>query len=372
MKVFKAAISLLFAGFASGATIAAPIQVKVAFVEALAPKDTTSSERFQKEYEAAVAIGKTHSKVELEKCGYEINETLVFYDASDSIQALENAKKLSQDGAWLFVGPRRSNHYLLLAQGAPDIPSVSIMASAKEIAELGPLHLSLAPQNNAMAKAAAANANVLSAKKSPTYLSVVSGDCVACVDFAKDFSGYAEKEGLIKLGEFNVTGDSPNLSDVISIVKAKKPDFILLPNYSKVSAVIIHALMPVHPNAVFIGGDGWGDSKFGFVQNNDNVGTAKGFTVRGFPPHSIGLSKFDLGKRVLKDPAAYKIASGTSLAIVKSFDGLTKVLCTKHPKDAKSFAAAFNDLGRQSLSAPWGVSIYSLKSGDIVYSETRK
>jgi ABC-type branched-subunit amino acid transport system substrate-binding protein len=372
MRRFAAVIALQLGIAATQTTFAAPIKVQVAFVEALAPKDTTSSERFQKEYEAAVAIGKSHSQAALSKCGYDVSEKLVFYDASDSVQALEQAKKLSAEGSWLLVGPRRSNHYLLLVKGAPEIPSVSIMASAKEISELGALHLSLAPANNTMAKVAAATAKDKSKRQSPTYLSVVSGDCVTCVDFAADFSKHAETEGLLKLGELIVTGDSPNLKEVVAIIQKQKPDFVLLPNYSKVSAAVIHAVMPVHPKVIFIGGDGWGDAKFGFIQNNDNVGSAKGFTVRGFPPHSVGLEKFELGKRVLKDTAADQIASGSSLAIIKAFDGLTKILCEKYPKDSREFAKAFSEVGQKHLSAPWGVSIYSLKSGDIVYSKTRK
>lgn len=367
------AFTFLHIGIITSQTaLGAPIKVQVAFVEALAPKDTTSSERFQKEYEASVAIGKTHSQAELAKCGYEISEKLVFYDASDSVQALEQAKKLSEEGSWLLVGPRRSNHYLLLVKGAPATPSVSLMASAKEISELGNLHLSLAAENSSMAKVAAEKAKDQSNRKSPTYLSVVSADCVTCVDFARDFAKHAEKEGLSKVGEISVTSDSPDLKEVISIVKKQKPDFVLIPNYSKVSAAVIHAVMPIHPKTVFIGGDGWGDSKFGFVQNNDNVGSAQGFTVRGFPPHSVGLEKFELGKRALKDPAAAHLASGSSLSIIKTFDGLTKILCEKRPKDSQSFAKAFSEAGRKNFSAPWGVSIYSLKSGDIVYSETRR
>lgn len=372
MRRIAAAIILQIGIALSQSALAAPVKVQVAFVEALAPKDTTSSERFQKEYEAAVTIGKSHSQAELSKCGYEVSEKLVFYDASDSVQALEQAKKLSADGSWLLVGPRRSNHYLLLAKGAPATPSVSIMASAKEISELGPLHLSLSPANSSMAKVAAAKAKDKTNRKSATYLSVVSGDCVTCADFAKDFTKYAENDGLIKLGELVVTGDSPDLKEVVSIIQKQKPDFVVIPNYSKISAAIIHAVMPVHPKAIFIGGDGWGDAKYGFIQNNDNVGSAQGFTVRGFPPHSVGLQRFELGRHVLNDTAADQIASGSSLAIIKTFDGLTKILCEKRPKDSHAFAKAFSDVGRKYLSAPWGVSIYSLKSGDIVYSETRK
>lgn len=67
-------------------------------MEALAPKDTTSSQRFQNEYELAVQTAKDHLKVPLEKCGYRISENKSFYDASDTLQALEKAKAAKDQG----------------------------------------------------------------------------------------------------------------------------------------------------------------------------------------------------------------------------------------------------------------------------------
>ena len=126
--------------------------VKIVFMEALAPKDTTSSERFQKEYEYAIQTAKDLTKSKIEKCGYAIADEKSFYDASDTLQALEKAKKAQNEGAWLVVGPRRSNHYLLVSKGADQTATVSIMASAKEIYELDSHNLTLVQPNAALAK----------------------------------------------------------------------------------------------------------------------------------------------------------------------------------------------------------------------------
>jgi len=355
----------------SQAAISAPIKVQIAFVEALAPKDTTSSERFQKEYETAVAIGKAQAQKELSSCGFELSTKLVFYDASDSLQALEQAKKLAQENVWLLVGPRRSNHYLLFAKGAPETPTVSLMASAKEVSDLGSLHVSLAPTNKKMAQVAVGKLKDIDHSSGTAFLSVVSEDCVSCVDFEKEFSIEAQKEGVKKLGVIKLAGESPSLEEVKEKVKALKPPFLLVPNYSKLSAAIIHAVQPLSPDTLFIGGDGWGDTQFGFVQNNDYVGKARGFTVRGFPPHQIGLNQFTLGNS-LPTETATQIASSSSLAILKALDGLTQILCEKKPKTKESFFNSFKKLSGKKFNAPWGVSVYSLKDGNIVYAETRR
>lgn len=49
--------ALVLAIFPAFATAATPIKVPVSFIEALSPKDTTSSERFRAEYQNAVQLG---------------------------------------------------------------------------------------------------------------------------------------------------------------------------------------------------------------------------------------------------------------------------------------------------------------------------
>jgi hypothetical protein len=357
-------------------------KVPIHFIEALAPNDTTSSKRFQIEYENAVSLSLEISKEKLSQCGYKLEQTFSFYDASDSIQALEKGKLAETEGAWFLVGPRRSNHYLLLSKGTPHTPSVSLMASSKEVQALEPFHFSLSAANEQMAKKAALHAKTLTQKQKPSYATIVSTDCVSCIDFAKTFEGEASKLSFQTWGpkaqtskdfssvRFEVLGDNPNMDRIKEAFKASAPDFILIPNYSKVSAVIIKALMPLVPNAIFIGSDGWGDTRFGFIQNNDNLEGAKGFTVRGLPPVEKGLIQVDLGKLILKNSATPAISSSSSLAIVKVVDGITKLLCSEKPATKTQFKGAFVKNGKKYFSNPWGVSVFNLQEGNIVFHKS--
>jgi hypothetical protein len=368
--------------YAAGLAKVSLTKIPIHFIEALAPNDTTSSKRFQIEYEKAVSLSLENSKEKLSQCGYKLEQTFSFYDASDSIQALEKGKLAETEGAWLLVGPRRSNHYLLLSKGSPSTPSVSLMASSKEVIALEPLHLSLSVSNEQMAKKAAQQAKSLFEKQRPTYTTIVSADCVSCVDFVKAFDSEASKlsfhawtpKDLISKSTtsvgFEVLGDNPNLDKIKEAFKASAPDFILVPNYSKVSAVIIKALMPLAPNTIFIGSDGWGDTRFGFIQNNDNLEGAKGFTVRGLPLVEKGLAQFDLGQLILKSSGSSAISSSSSLAIVKVVDGITKLLCSENPTTKTQFRDAFVKSGKQYFSNPWGVSVFNLREGNIVFHKS--
>jgi hypothetical protein len=355
-------------------TLAPRIPVRVAFVEALAPRDTTSSERFLRDYERAIATAKSATEERLKGCGYELQTSTSFYDAGDPVQAREGAERSAKSGSWLIVGPRRSNHYLLLAQGAAQVPTVSLMASAKEVDELGPLHLSLSPTNSIMAKVAAAGAmRSASRAKRRTYLSVVNEDCVSCVDFAASFDVHAKKLGLNKLGELRVSGDVPETTAIRAQIEALKPGVVLLPNYSKSAAHVIAALEGVKTKPFFVGGDGWGDSKYGFIQNGEQLDSALGVTVRGLPPVEEGMQSFALGKRLTKSekPGAMPW-SGPGLAILRLLDKTADLLCQKRPSTADQFKEVFKQFGKKTYSAPWGVSVYQLEKGALTFQGMRK
>lgn len=351
------------------------IQVKVAFMEALAPKDTTSSERFQKEYEFAVQTGKNLTKDTLKKCGYELVEDKVFYDASDNLQALEQARKSEASGAWLIIGPRRSNHYLLAVKGAPETPSISIMASAKEVFELNPMHLTIAQSNQKMALIAAQEIQrKFKNRKSIGYISIVSQDCVSCLDFAESFDLAAKKLKLIKADDHRFTGDQPDITSLEKVFAEKKPQVVLLPNYSKESAYLMGIISRWNPNIFFVGGDGWGDAKYGFVHNSPQLSKTSGMTVKGFPPADKGLQYFQLGKEILRDPtlAVAFPTSGSAQALLKSLEDVSRFLCQHRPANKQEFAKSFKQSGKQSFKSPWGVSIYKLAEGEIVFDKTVK
>lgn len=344
------------------------VKVPLFFIEALAPKDSTSSERFTKDYQGAIDLGKRLTKDQLEKCGYELETTSFFYDANDPIQAREQAEKAVKQGAWLLVGPRRSNHYLLLVKGAEETPTLSIMASASEVRDLGPLHTTMSPLNSEMAEIAAK----ILAKKFPNskYISITSEDCITCKDFSAAFSKKASTLGISETKAVSITGELPAAEAIVADVKSLKPRFILLPNYSKTSSYLIAAIHKVDPKIYFVGGDGWGDSKFGFIQAGQDIGTAEGLTVRGFPPAEEGLKSFKLGKLALKD--ANRPTSGPSMAILKAIEGTALILCKSKPKSSEKFKEAFIASSAEKYAAPWGVSLYGLKNGEIAFKETKR
>lgn len=372
MKLITIIISLVLS-IITHAEVKSLMPVKVSFMEALAPKDTTSSDRFQKEYEYAIQTGKELTREKIKKCGYEIIDEKVLYDASDNLQALEQAKKSEATGAWLIIGPRRSNHYLLAVKGAPETPSVSIMASAKEVFELGSLHLSLAQSNKKMAEVLVKEASS-KFKKQAKYISVVSEDCVACIDFAESFDQTAKSLSLQKIHELKFTGEQPDLSSLETIVKSNKPDFILFPNYSMVSAYAMGIISKWDPKIYFLGGDGWGDAKYGFVHNSPQLSKINGMTIKGFPPTNKGLEFFPLGREILKNPSLATAfpASGSAQALLKAMEDLSAFLCKFKPKNKTEFAQTFKQKGSQYFKNPWGVSVYKLSQGEIVFDKTVK
>ena len=334
--------------FAVNAPSQKPTPVKLSFIEALDPKDTTSSKRFQDEYELAIKLGIENSSTRLKACGYQFEASQYFYGASDPIQAKEQAESSVKNGTWLIVGPRRSNHYLLLAAGAPETPTVSLMASSDDVANLGPLHLSMSPLNSEMAAVLATELNRRFPKSKQTrYVSIVSYDCLTCKDFANQFDSVAKTAGLKKSGEYLVVGNEPDLSEIIKTLKTDAPEIILLPNYSILTGHIIANLLPVTPSSLFAGGDGWGNSDFGFVQNGPDLSRALGVTIRGMPPFQAGLDisaiKFDESTKFI----AAKLGSSSALSLLKIISGMTDLLCSERPDSKSAFAESFKRNGKR-------------------------
>jgi ABC-type branched-subunit amino acid transport system substrate-binding protein len=344
------------------------ITVPIAFVEALAPRDTTSSVRYQQSYEGTIAVATELLEKKLNRCGYRFETKTAFYDASDALKAKEFGAKAASEGSWLIVSPRRSNHYLLLVQGAEEVPTASLMASSDKVGELGPRHRSLSPINSKMA-AIAVQETKLRTKKGARYVSVISSDCANCVDFAKAFETSAATAGLKKVSEILLTGEAVAAGDLREKVKSARPDFVLLPNYSKVSSAVMAAFNDEKSPPLFVGGDGWGDAQYGFVQNGLDVQNVKGITVRGFPPIHAGLAEFPLGKKILNGKLK-GLTFTPDLSILRILDETAKTLCFARPKTREAFRIAFEGKQGNGLNAPWGVSIFELKRGEIHFAKT--
>lgn len=353
---------LLFTYLFATASFAAPMEVKISFIEALSHKDTTSSKRFRKEYEMTIEKGLAEANKKTSKCNYKLVSNASFFESTDSLQAMETGKKEAESGSWLIVSPRRSNHYLLLTKGTGNTPTLSTMASAKEVFELPAHNLTMSPSNHTLAKVAAKEAK--SRSKKNTYISIVKEGCLSCEDFSKGFD-IAAKDSLKKLKSFTVIGDEPDVKKISEELTKLKPSFVLLPNYSKLSAYLMSKLHPVLPEAFFVGGDGWGDKNFGFVQNNPAQKPAFGITVRGFIPTEQAVKLFKLGSAVKS--SGYTPKSGTSLSLLKAIDGVTELLCKYKPKSKNAFADIYKKHGKSLFNSPWGVGVYHLENNVITY-----
>ncbi len=345
-------------------------RVKVSFIEALDPKDTTSSKRFQDEYELAIQTGIKLTRDRLSSCGYMIEPTQHFYAASDPIQAKEQAEISVKEDSWFIVGPRRSNHYILLTQGAIETPTVSLMASSDDISGLGFLHLSMSPRNSQMAAVLAGELKKKFSGKMLKYVSIVASDCLSCKDFAKHFDSAAEKLGIKKLPEVAVIGDQPDLSNIGKILSLHQPEIILLPNYSILTGYLISELSRLNSNLFFAGGDGWGDSNFGFVQNGQGISKSLGMTVRGIPPYGAVANSIFSDFPTSNKVGVGSLASSSALSILKIFSGMSEFLCGNRPQTKEAFARSFKSTGMEFFNAPWGVSVYKLSSGNITFEKT--
>jgi len=368
LRVFTLFTSTAFAA----TTQTTLIQVPVSFQEALAPQDTTSTSRFKEEYKSAIETSLSLLEGEIKKCGYEIKISHEFYGASDPLQARERAAKAQNENTWLIVGPRRSNHYMLTSQGAEKTPSISTMANATTIFELGDLHLTLGTSNQKIAQSLTKIAKEKSKKTNPTYVSIVNEDCVFCLDLSAQFDSAAN--GFKKLSEIKVIGDLPDLNKITNELGTLKPDFILLPNYSKPSATVMAHLKDKLPKTFYLSGDGWGTDAFGFVQSGVNLEGAIGYSARGSIPSKDALKSFKAGRTLLKNPTAAKnfSDSNTTLAILKILEGTADILCAKKPKTRDAFISAFQSEARKYMQPTWGVGIYKLENANMSFYRVEK
>lgn len=347
--------------------------VRIDFIEALDSKDNDYSERFRKEFESAIAEGVEASKSRLAKCGYEIQSERRYFEKSDPLKAKELAATSESSGSWLIVAPSRSNHYLLTAAGAPKTPSISILASSKQVFDLPPTHLTLSHSNKELAIVAAEEAmRRISAKQSKSYVSIVSADCTTCVDFAAEFKINADRLEAKQAEAYEVNGEDPNIENVRASLSnsATKPSFILLPNYSMVSARLMAKLVDHLPRETFfVGSDGWGTSKFGYVQNANGLGNAVGFSVRSFPSAKHALAFIPHGKALVAQNRVRNFESTSAVGVFKILDSLEQMLCKSRPKSSAEFRSIFAKNGPELFRPEWRPSIYSLKSGNIVFEK---
>jgi len=129
------------------------------------------------------------------------------------------------------------------------------------------------------------------------------------------------------------------------------------------------AIKKLLPQSLYLGGDGWGENSWGFVEHGPNLNGLIGYTARGNIPTDQALKSFSLGRKVLKEPSKAKAipSSGSALTILKIFDSLESFLCTRKPKTRAAFREQFTHHRNKFFIPSWGIGVYQLKDSKITF-----
>jgi hypothetical protein len=135
-----------------------------------------------------------------------------------------------------------------------------------------------------------------------------------------------------------------------------------------VSARLMAKMSALLPQKTFyVGADGWGTSKFGYVQNANGLDKVAGFSVRSFPPAPPALSYLRIGKQIVSQNRAAEFESTSAIGVFTILESLERLLCSVKPKGRDEFRDAFASKGPSLFKTAWNPSIYELKNGELVF-----
>ena len=233
------------------------INVKIGLMESLSPMAPSSSDRYKKFYESAIfyAIGENEAK--LQKCGYKLTSSIVYFDTYDAQELINTTKKLEDSNAWVIIGPRRSNQFITASKALTETPLISTMANADCIYKLNHLTFSMYPSASTLAGLMIKE--VEKHQLGNKYGTLVDVRCSSCVDFAKSYrNNNAHQEAFY----IEVASNTPDLEKLKQYLAKHPIDYLVLSNYSDLSGYVISEVQKHYPSIKYIGSDGWGEDSF--------------------------------------------------------------------------------------------------------------
>jgi hypothetical protein len=353
-------------GAAFGNNIKTLKPVPIGFSEALAITDSTSSDRYRRHFEAAIYYSIGREEKRLNECGYKFQVMPSFYESIDKTAPGKSAKELEDKGAWIIFGARRSDDTLLSLKSIKNTPYVTPMATGYLIDEQKPPFFSMYPSIQDVAQAAVQT--VRKEHYGKKYAAVIDTTCPSCRDFVKSFENASKSTGLESVFSFDIAGDDPNLEELVSEIKNKKIDFLLVPNNSRVSGKIISTVANLNPNIKFVGTQGWGDKRYGFLFSSKIPKGTLGFCLR-------------LGRTFQDDSNEYKVFSlnyewngeliypnYTYLQTIFFIKKVVDNLCTYKPKNKESFFKILSKKNTDHFRTKDEISVHKIDSGSIEYA----
>lgn len=90
-------------------------------------------------------------------------------------------------------------------------------------------------------------------------ITLVENDCHYCMDYAKTFELEAKKVGIKVTTHQSSEVEGFDWQKIYSEYQSLKNAAFFVPNHERFSALIVSKLVQKFPDALFLGGDGWGD-----------------------------------------------------------------------------------------------------------------
>jgi hypothetical protein len=335
------------------------IPIRIGALTASDPASTEYNRKFRTAFEGSLfySLGRNTNKIE--SCGYRYELSFGYYQIDDKLSAMEVAKRLEESNAWVVVGPDRSDHFVLASKGVSKSFLVSALAGSNMATSLPFPTFTMSPENNEFANTlfAAAREQKFGAK----YAVAVDRSCKFCTDFSESYKKYAGNP----LFTFDISEENPRISELKGFLKEHKPNYLLLPVYSRLAGRIISSLSQFS-DLKFAGGDSWGDDKFSFLPKFPIAKHQRGLTVRVGASDAIISQIFETQSlRFSTDFEESNYVPIPSLLHANFINQVTNLICEMKPKSRAEFIEIVRARYRDTFRPNLGISVYELRDGAI-------
>jgi hypothetical protein len=317
--------------------------------------------------EAALNYAIGESSNTLHKCGYQLSYLTYYIDNTDSLSAKEGGEYIKSKNVWFIIGPNRSDLFLLTLNGSKSTPAISLMAGADAVTHLKPPIFSMYPSSKQIAAAAV---NIVEEKNLGHHYGVfLDATCNSCIDFSKYFDAFS-KNKLSKEFSIETTDDNPDIAKLLKTLETNKIDFLLLPNFSKLSGNVMAAVHQKFPNIKFLGSDGWGSEDHSFITDNNLPNDIVAYCVRvGMPSkklasfyHVYSLDK-EWGDRVVSP----SIANFLTIELLRK---ISSQLCETKPKSKEEFYRYLEKQNTNVFKTKIGISLYKIRDSKPIFENS--
>lgn len=335
------------------------IEIPIDFFEATKPNDNYLPGKSGDNLSYSIMLAQDIFNLNAKRCGYQAKVNVHAFSNDDTIDLFTRVKKASATiQPWLIIGPRQSDNYLVISKAAPEVPSLSPMASNEKVFQLPSTHLTLGIRNSLQAKVLAKEAN----KHTPggSYVTISRTSCTYCSDFSTSFDIQAKEAGLKKLSHFEVSSNTPEIIQIARQIRALKPTFILLPNTWDSVSFLIKGLAIQKLDVTYLGGDSWGDQAFGSLAGGNIPNNLRALMVRPYPSADLQMKGIRSCNKIVacrNDPPTHSAGA----AYLRTFENLAKFVCQTKPKNFLEFKINFEKLGKKHLNIGKTVSVIEVQ-----------